>query len=82
MENLPNEGCVMTSGSKPFMTSETCQKLSFPSFGGVVINSGDGVNFLVPVVERQMKFSLADFTQMVPNNSTTPLPSTFTASNC
>lgn len=48
MENLPNEGCVMTSGSKPLMTSETCQKLSFPSFGGVVIDSGDGVNFLVP----------------------------------
>ncbi len=52
----------MTSGQKPLMTTETCQSLSFPSFGGLVIDSGDGLNFLVPKVERQMKFSLADFT--------------------
>ena len=64
MENLPLEGCVMTTGQKPLMTAATCQNLSFPTFGGLVIDSGDGVNFLVPKVERQMKFSLTDFTQI------------------
>ena len=72
MENLPIEGCVMTASQKPIMTAATCQSLSFPSFGGLVIDSGDGVNFLVPTVENQMKFSLTDFTQMTAPNSTIP----------
>jgi len=82
MENLPIEGCVMTTSQKPIMTAATCQSLSFPSFGGLVIDSGDGVNFLVPIVENQMKFSLTDFTQMTAPNSTIPLPSIFDAGTC
>jgi len=72
MENLPIEGCVITTSKNPIMTEATCQSLSFPSFGGLVVDSGDGVNFLVPRVENQMKFSLADYTEMSAPNSTIP----------
>ena len=73
MENLPIEGCVITAGPAPIMTANTCQSMGFPSFGGFVLDSGDGKTFLVPQVEKQMKFSLADYTQMAaPENSTTP----------
>jgi len=52
MENMPIDGCVVTAGQMPLMTQSTCQSLSFPSFGGLVVDSGDGVTFLVPVVEQ------------------------------
>lgn len=68
MENLPIEGCVITAGPAPLMTASTCQSLSFPSFGGFVLDSGDGQTFRVPQVENQMKFSLSDFTQMTAPN--------------
>lgn len=64
------------------MNASVCQSLSFPSFGGLVIDSGDGANFIVPTVEKVIKFSLTDFTELTAPNSTTPSPSTFDASTC
>jgi len=32
----------MTAGPAPIMSASTCQSLGFPSFGGFVLDSGDG----------------------------------------